>query len=188
MPVCGAGPSGRFLSIWRPLPNTAKAAFFAMSERERQALEDALKKALEDGDQRTVLRIRDLMGPPGYFSGDDSDDFDDDDDFGDSVNELPANPRDVFELFMSMGGHNEVIRMAREVLPDSKFRPLERAAGGNRKKLAEMLIELLVESLADIDLTSFIASPSGGLPKPKPHPPAPKQPVQDDRQKGLFDD
>jgi hypothetical protein len=166
-----------------------KGAFFAMSERERQTLEAALKKALEDGDQRTVLRIRDLMGPPGFFSGEDSDDFDDDD-FGDSVDDLPANPRDVFELLMSMGGHNEVIRMAREVLPDSKFRPLERAAGGNRKKLAEMLIELLVESLANLDLSSFLAPPSGGspVPKPKPHPPAPKQAVQDDRQKGLFDD
>ncbi|QLH51998.1 MAG: hypothetical protein HWD57_21130 [Candidatus Accumulibacter cognatus] len=167
-----------------------QGAFFAMSERERQALEGALKKALEDGDQRTVLRIRDLMGPPGYFSGEDSDDFDDDDDFGDLVDDLPANPREVFNLLMSMGGPNEVIRMAREILPDSKFRPLEHAAGGNRKKLAEMLIELLAESLANLDLPSFTASPSGGLPEPKPRSrsTAPKQPVQDDRQKGLFDD
>ncbi|TMQ75247.1 hypothetical protein ACCUM_1577 [Candidatus Accumulibacter phosphatis] len=172
-----------------------KGAFFAMSERERQALESARKKALEDGDQRTVLRIRDLMGPPGFSSGEDLDDFDDDDDFGDLVDDLPANPREVFNLLMSMGGPNEVIRMAREILPDSKFRPLERAAGGNRKKLAEMLIELLAESLANLDLPSFTASPSGGLPEPKPRPrstapkqPVQEQPVQDDRQKGLFDD
>lgn len=164
-----------------------------MSDRERQQVENALDQARADGDQRTLLRLGELMRPKGLFGGsiadefDEFDDFDDDDDFGESADNLPVDLSAFFELLIKMGGHNELIRVAREAIPADLFRQLERSVGGNQKKLAQLLIEHAA------GMGPSAASPANQLPAPKPRRPAPRAkpappPVGDDSQKGLFDD
>lgn len=156
------------------------AAHWRMSDHERRTVEAALAKAEQDGDQRTVLRIRELSQSPRAFPGEDADDA------SDFLDDLSLPPRAVFELLIAMGGHEELIRMAREVVPASVFRPLERVAGGNRKKLAE----LLLARLAELDPSFLDAVTPREVPVTKPRAPSPRRerPVVDDRQKGLFDD
>jgi hypothetical protein len=161
------------------------AAFLTISEDDRLALDRALAVAREEGDERTVLRISELKRPRGHFSGadpDDYDEFDPCDPFNDSdddqaaFDDLPLDPRAMVDMLISFGGQNALIRWARDLLPESTVKELERAAGGNRRKLAEMLLEHLLESDAETS-----------QPAPKPHPRV-QQPVVDDRQKDLFDD
>lgn len=164
-----------------------KSARFAMSGREIMALEKAAEQAQADGDQRTVARIRELVQPSPDFAGGGPDDFDDADTFG-GPGEAPfEDPRALLEMMISLDNEQALISMAREIMPDAEFRPLERAAGGNRKKLARLLIDHLVE------LHKTVGASRSPREAPKPAPRAPvlpkdKEPVQDDRQKGLFDD
>lgn len=158
-------------------------ARFTMSEREQLALEAALDKALADGDERTVLRIRELIAPQ-WEDDPDGDDFDDDT-FAELGKELFENPSALFEAMISIGNEQGVIDLAREVLPDGEFRRLERAAGGDRKTLARMLIDCLVE-LHRLTLDGH--RPPGEAAKSVPAAPRRKPAVENDRQKGLFDD
>jgi tetratricopeptide (TPR) repeat protein len=156
-----------------------RSTFFVMlSENDQLALERALEAARAEGDERTVLRIGELMRSGGFFGGADPDDFDDDpfagdDEEGDALGGLPLDPRAMFEMMISLGSQtqSQLIRMARAVLPLNVFRESERAAGGNRKKLAQLLVECLLEN------------------EPAAKPRAEKsRPSADDPQKGLFDD
>jgi hypothetical protein len=80
-----------------------------------------------------------------------------------------------------------LINMARDIVSDSEFRRLERAAGGDRKKLARMLIDHLVEvgAASAQGLTRLAKRPS---PRHALRRLRKQAPVADDRQKGLFDD
>ncbi|NMQ27548.1 hypothetical protein E4Q23_07135 [Candidatus Accumulibacter phosphatis] len=177
------------------------AAYLLISLDEGMALEEALDKAREEGDQRTALRIRELLSPPpAKFDDEDADDFDD---FGD-LDELGeafakvektlfTNPRAALEMLFEMAGEEATINMARAVFPASEFSKMERAAGGNRKKLARLLIESVAEEIRPV-AGSVQPDPQ---PQPQPQPPlappspvAPKAkpPVHDDRQRDLFDD
>lgn len=163
------------------------AAGFAMSAREKAELEHALEQAVADGDQRTVLRIRGLIAPREFCAGDDPDDFSDLDPF-DALGESPfENPRALLEMMISLGNEQGLINLAREIVSESEFRQLERAAGGDRKKLARMLIDHLLE----LEGRRSDGYPSGEAARPAPRAPKAsrnKAPVADDRQRGLFDD
>jgi tetratricopeptide (TPR) repeat protein len=165
------------------------AAFLTISEDERLALDRALAVARDEGDERTVLRIGELKQPWGHYGGADPDDYDEFDPFNDSDDDeaafdglLPLDPRAICDMLISYDGPDAVIQRARGLLPESTVKAFERAAGGNRRKLAERLLEHLLKG-----------DPEAPQPAPKPRPRAPRlprgqQPVVDDRQKGLFDD
>jgi tetratricopeptide (TPR) repeat protein len=157
-----------------------EAACWQMSDEERLTVERARAKAEQDGDQRTVLRLGELSRWPRSSTEEESDDA------SALLDELPVSPRSILELLVAMGGHEEFIRMACERLPESVFRPLERAAGGDRKKLAE----LLVARLAELDPSFFNGAIADEVPVAKPRTPSPRRepPVVDDRQRSLFDD
>ena len=174
-------------------------AYFVISVREETALARALDQAQDDGDQRTALRIRGLIEPPERFHScptGDSDDWGDlEDAFADLGNGLPLDPRAVLEMMLGMAGEEQVISMAREGFSASEFRQLERAAGGNRKKLARLLVEAVGDRVerraADLPSDPLPPPPAAPPPRlaPRRKPPAPPvQPVHDDRQKDLFDD
>ncbi|WP_291992978.1 hypothetical protein [Candidatus Accumulibacter sp. ACC003] len=166
-------------------------ACFVISDREGRALERAHDEALDAGDQRTALRIHELLSPPATFDGGAPDDFGGfgglEDIFTDSGEAL-RNPRTALEMMLQVGGEEEVIRTLREGFSDGEFRQFARAAGGNRKRLARLLIDAVVESMEQ----SLGAAPLDALPPPAPRPRQPPKPpvppVHDDRQKDLFDD
>ncbi len=163
------------------------AALFAMSAREKAALERALEKASRDGDQRTVLRIRELIEPADFDQGDDPDDFVDLDAFDHPGEALFENPRALLEMMISLGNEQGLINMARDIVSAGEFRRLELAAGGDRRKLARMLIDHLVEVAPR--LPAARSPDKAAKPAPRaPRSPRNKEPVPDDRQKGLFDD
>jgi tetratricopeptide (TPR) repeat protein len=180
-----------------------RSAWCSMTDGERRALGRAAEQAAADGDQRTLLRIRDLMRPPNFLADDFDEDEDDDDDedfaadeFFDGEDFSPA-ARLMLDMLVSSGHEGEIIRMARETLPAGQFRQLERAAGGDRKKLAHSFIDLLAEVMGGP--AAVRPKPPRAAPqRPPPAPPAPgpasaeaattKPTVADDRQKGLFDD
>ncbi|MEF8732361.1 MAG: tetratricopeptide repeat protein [Candidatus Accumulibacter meliphilus] len=179
------------------------AAYLLISLDEGMALEEALDKAREEGDQRTALRIRELLSPPpAKFDDEDADDFDDFgdlDEFGEAFAKVEemlfTNPRAALEMLFDMAGEEATINMAREVFPAGEFSKMERAAGGNRKKLARLLIECVAEEIRPVAGSAQpdpLPQPQP-LPQPPPSPPsrvAPKAkpPVHDDRQRDLFDD
>ncbi|MEF8703801.1 MAG: hypothetical protein V5B32_11200 [Candidatus Accumulibacter sp. UW26] len=146
--------------------------FVRISEADQRTLDQALEVARAEGDERTVLRIRELMHPEGLFGDADPDDFDDFDPFADDDEEgdagLPADARAMFEMMISLGSQTqlEIIRMARAAVPPKIMRELERAAGGNRRTLAQLVVDHLLASES----------------------PAEKPPAAPDPQKDLFDD
>ncbi len=101
------------------------------------------------------------------------------------MEEFLDNPRALLEMTLKMGGAQALIGLARTAIPDSEFRQLERQAAGDREKLARLLIDRLVERAGRESIDTN--------PSPRPAPRAPretrgKEPADDDRQKGLFDD
>ncbi|MBP6709306.1 MAG: hypothetical protein KA223_09115, partial [Candidatus Accumulibacter sp.] len=163
------------------------AASLAMSAREKATLQRALEKATDEGDQRTVLRIGELLQPPQSYADEDPDDFDKWDAFDGPGKVLFENPRALLEMMISLGNEQGLIEMARDIVSDSEFRRMVRAAGGDRKQLARMLIDHLVE----VEQRMPRGHSPGEAAKPAPRAPtAPRNraSVADDRQQGLFDD
>jgi tetratricopeptide (TPR) repeat protein len=163
-------------------------ARFAMSAREEAELERALRQAVADGDQRTAERIRCLLEPPEFDTDEDADDFADQDECADPARALVENPRALLEMMISLGNEQSLIDMARSIVPASDFRQLVRAAGGNRKRLARMLIDHLIDHLLDLEQRMAGSSQTGEVARPTPRAPRNTTPDAEDRQKGLFDD
>jgi hypothetical protein len=184
-------PKRPIFVYFRVFARHGRSAYLLMSCEEGWALQEALDKALDEGDQRTALRIRELLSPPATFEDEDEDDFGDPDEFSEAFDKIEelffSNPRAALEMLLELTGEEPVINMAREMFPASEFRKMELAAGGNRKKLARLLIESAAEGArpaaasGSLDASSPPAPPSPVRPKTKP-------PVHDDRQRDLFDD
>lgn len=150
-----------------------REAYFSLSEAEAHVLNRAAERAEKEGDQRTVLRIRDLLVPPEYGAGSDDDE---EDDFDEGEDEDLAAPtfdvRGLLEMMAGIGNPLAIINLAREIVPDADFRRLQHTAGNNRRKLAQLLMDYLVDRMDGV---------AGKTPEGRPA-------DIDDRQRRLFDD
>jgi len=165
-------------------------AYFSLSPAEERALRMAAERAATDGDQRTVLRIRELLAPPHEYRND-VDDFDEEDDLDEDDDDQDfAEPtfdlRGILEMMAATGNPAAIIDLARGLVPDADFRRLQRNAGHNRRQLAQMLMDYLADMMAKITGNNRPATPE---PRPS-HASAPNsRPAdEDDRQGRLFDD
>ena len=147
--------------------------------RERMALEQALELAQDRGEQRTALRLRDLLSAAmGDFAVPGETGFD----------ELEGlDGRAMMEMILALEGEERFLDMARKELGKDVFDELRRELGGNKKQFAHALMELL----AGVAL----APGPGGSPSARANaPPAPAASPRDKRhppqpgQKDLFDD
>jgi hypothetical protein len=145
--------------------------------RELRTLEQALDQAQAQGEQRTALRLRDLltnaMGGPGPP----------DVDMDHELDELAGDdPRSMLEIILAMGGEEQFLDIARRQLGKQMFEELRRELGGNRKQFARALLDLLgsVALGGDPAVPGVPAPPAAPAPR-KPKPPQPGQ-------KDLFDE
>lgn len=142
----------------------------------------AVGKALEDaqahGDQRTAMRLRELLSKAvGDFASPGGGGFEELDEL-DELDQLPpADVVKVMEAMIAMGGEEEFLELARQQLGNHVYEELRRELGGDKKQFARALLELLV---------SFASSENRGSPRAPPprRKPRPLHPGQKD----LFDD
>ena len=149
-----------------------------ISQRDLSILEQAAARADQQGDQRTALRIDELLSK---FDGPDwaEDDLD-----GEFLDDMPLDdPRAVFELLLAMGGEKAFLDMARNALGEQLFLELKKQLGGNKKDFAQALIDRLMQLGAP-----SLLPPTGKPMLPPLNKPAPKPPFINPNQKGLFDD
>jgi tetratricopeptide (TPR) repeat protein len=145
--------------------------------RELRALEQALDQAQAQGEQRTALRLRDLLtnamgglGPPDV-------------DMDHELDELAGDdPRSMLEIILAMGGEEQFLDIARRQLGKQMFEELRRELGGNRKQFARALLDLLGSvALGGDPAVPGVPAPPAAPPPRKPKPPQPGQ-------KDLFDE
>ncbi len=149
--------------------------------RELRVLEDALHEAQAHGDQRTALRLRELLSSvTGDFALPDEAGFDELDE-GEGVVD-----RAMLEMMLALGGEDRFLDIARKQLGKDVFEELRREIGGNKKHFARALIELLAGFTLPADLGAPGASAEA--------PPAPtasrrgKRRPSPPEQRDLFDD
>jgi hypothetical protein len=165
----------------------ASAAYGAnpwrMPQRELLALDRALEVAQASGDQRTVLRLDDLLAATtGHIGlpGEDDDDY---------LDGLPGDDAgSVLEMMLAALGEDAFLAMVRKQLGKPLFDEIRRDFGGNRKQFIRALIGLLADigppGLAD---TGAYADPQPIVPL-KPPPRRKRRTAPTDMQKDLFDD
>jgi hypothetical protein len=149
--------------------------------RELRVLEDALHEAQAHGDQRTALRLRELLSAAmGDFALPGEDGFDELDE-GEGVVD-----RAMLEMMLALGGEDRFLDMARKQLGKDVFEDLRREIGGNKKHFARALIELLAGFALPADLgvpgASAEARPAPAASRRGKRRPSPPE------QKDLFDD
>ena len=171
---------GRPVFVYLKAAATYGANPWQIPPRELPALEQALDQAQAQGDQRTALRLRDLLSAPmGDFGPPGEDEFDDPDELeGESG-------RAMLEMMLALGGEDQFLEIARAQLGKEAFDALRRALGGNKKRFARALMDLLANPEraagpggpgANADAQPASAAPRG---KRRPLPAG---------QKDLFDD
>ena len=166
----------------------ASAAYGAnpwrMPQRELLALDRALEVAQASGDQRTVLRLDDLLAAAtGHIGlpGEDDDDY---------LDGLPGDDAGaVLEMMLAALGEDAFLAMVRKQLGKPLFDEMRRDFGGNRKQFIRALIGLLADigpppGLGD---TGAYADPQPIVPL-KPPPRRKRRTAPTDMQKDLFDD
>ncbi|MFP3559092.1 hypothetical protein SB861_51930 [Paraburkholderia sp. SIMBA_049] len=166
----------------------ASAAYGAnpwrMPQRELLALDRALEVAQASGDQRTVLRLNDLLAAAtGHIGlpGEDDDDY---------LDGLPGDDAGtVLEMMLAALGEDAFLAMVRKQLGKPLFDEMRRDFGGNRKQFIRALIGLLADigpppGLGD---TRAYADPQPIVPL-KPPPRRKRRTAPTDMQKDLFDD
>jgi hypothetical protein len=152
-----------------------------MPQRELSALQQALEEAQSHGDQRTALRLRELlsatMGDFGLPGEDEHDDLD----------ELAGDLPRILEMMLALGGEAHFLDIARQQLGKDVFDQLRRELGGNKKQFARALMDLL----ASVALPPGPGGPGANGDAPS----VPERPPRRGRrrpppevQKDLFDD
>jgi tetratricopeptide (TPR) repeat protein len=172
---------GRPVFMYLKAAATYGANPWQMPRREIELLERAHKEAVSRGDQRTALRLGELLsaavGNIG-LSGDDEDD-----DLG-----WPADDdlRAMLEMVLAMSGERRFLEIARKQLGKEVFDELQRELGGNKKRFADALMDIIAG-------VAHAAAP--GMPRTTTNPrPVPAARGGGDRkpppdvQKDLFDD
>jgi hypothetical protein len=149
-----------------------------MPPRERIALEQALDLAQARGEQRTALRLRDLLSAAmGDFAVADEDGLD-------ALDGVDG--RAMLEMILALGGEDQFLDIARRQLGKDVFEELRRELGGNKKQFAHALMELI----ASVSLPPGPGGPgarAGAGPAPAASPRGKRRPPQPG-QKDLFDD
>lgn len=166
----------------------ASAAYGAnpwrMPQRELLALDRALELAQASGDQRTALRLGDLLAAAtGHIGlpGEDDDDY---------LNGLPGDDAGtMLEMMLAALGEDAFLDMIRKQLGKPVFDEMRRDLGGNKKQFVRALIELLAAigpppGLGD---AGAYADPQPIVPL-KPPPRRKRHTASTDMQKDLFDD
>lgn len=152
---------------------------WGIPQREVKVLEQALAEAKSHGDQRTVLRLGELLsaatgelGLPGEEFGDD--------DLGELAGDVP---RAMLEMMLALGGEDRFLEIARQQLGKRVFDELRRELGGNKKQFARALMDLLASAAVPPDSGANPVAPPdpAASPRQKPRP----RPAG---QKDLFDD
>jgi tetratricopeptide (TPR) repeat protein len=166
----------------------ASAAYGAnpwrMPQRELLALDRACELAQARGDQRTALRLGDLLSAAtGYIGlpGEDDDDY---------LDGLPGGDAGtMLEMMLAALGEDAFLDMVRKQLGKREFEEMRRHVGGNKKQFIRALIELLaaVAPPPGLDDTGAYADPLPIVP-PKPRPSRKRHTAPPDMQKDLFDD
>jgi tetratricopeptide (TPR) repeat protein len=166
----------------------ASAAYGAnpwrMPQRELLALDRALEVAQASGDQRTVLRLDDLLAAAAGHIGLPGED---DDDYFDG---LPGDDAGtVLEMMLAALGEDAFLAMVRKQLGKPLFDQMRRDFGGNRKQFIRALIGLLADIGPPPRLgnTGAYADPQPIVPL-KPPPRRKRRTAPTDMQKDLFDD
>lgn len=131
--------------IYLAVASTYGTNSWRMPERQFVALEQALDRAQAEGDQRTVLRLRDLLSGPTSHIGLPEFVLDDVDPF---VDEVPAAA--LHELMQAMGGEEAFLEMVRNQLGKSLFEQLRRQMGGNKQEFAHALVDMLGDVSAGV--------------------------------------
>jgi hypothetical protein len=166
----------------------ASAAYGAnpwrMPQRELLALDRALEVAQASGDQRTVLRLDDLLAATtGHIGlpGEDDDDY---------LDGLPGDDAgSVLEMMLAALGEDAFLAMVRKQLGKPLFDEIRRDFRGNRKQFIRALIGLLADIGPPPGLggTGAYADPQPIVPL-KPPPRRKRRTAPTDMQKDLFDD
>ena len=106
--------------------------------RELRALDQAHAQAQAQGDQRTALRLREILSEtmgnfslPGDAALDHLDELEDDD------------GRAMLETMLALGGEDQFLDIARRQLGKDVFEALRRELGGNKKQFARALMDVL---------------------------------------------
>lgn len=159
---------------------------WAIPDRDLRALERALDVAQEQGDQRTVVRLRELLaetvegfGPAeGAWDGPEGPN--------------PDDPAFMLEVLLNLQGEKRFLEMARAQLGEQVFRELRREIGGGDKEFARRLVEYMAE-VARMDPENPFAPRGAGAPPdlaapPRPAPRRKAGTPSPDIQKDLFDD
>jgi tetratricopeptide (TPR) repeat protein len=108
-------------------------------QRELVVLEQALAEAQSHGDQRTALRLHELLSAATGEFGLPGEDLGDDD-----LEELPGDaPRAMLEMMLALGGEDRFLDIARQQLGKDVFDELRRELGGNKKQFARALTDVL---------------------------------------------
>ncbi|MBI4753914.1 MAG: tetratricopeptide repeat protein [Betaproteobacteria bacterium] len=160
---------------------------WAIPDRDLRTLERALDMAQEQGDQRTVVRIRELLAQTvqGFGPADE--------DWGEPEGLNPEDPAFMLELLLNLQGEKRFLEIARAQLGEQVFQEMRREIGGSTKQFARALIAIMVEAAGRAPAKRF-APPEAGAPPDAavPFRPAPRRktrtPPSPDVQKGLFDD
>lgn len=153
---------------------------YEIPDRVLHALDKAVVNARKQGDQRTAHRILALLAPPM-----DDMPFSDDDPF-DTFDDLPGNPRAMFELLLAMKGEKAFLDMVRQAIGKQAFADLKQQFGDNQKDFTRRLIDMMVEDGASI---KHQPPPVDFLPPPVNLPPPRKKfRAPPEIQKDLFDD
>ncbi len=149
--------------------------------REQKALEQALAVAEAQGEQRTALRLRDLLSEAtGSFAAPDEDGPAGLDAWED------ADPRPMLEALLASFGADKFIEIVRGQVDSKAFETVRRTIGGDNKKLARALVDLIAYARSLPGLGGSGAPPrspaagraSSGRELPRAQP----------EQKDLFDD
>jgi tetratricopeptide (TPR) repeat protein len=167
----------------------ASAAYGAnpwrMPQREVLALDRALELAQASGDQRTALRLNDLLAAATGYTGlpdEDEDDY---------LGGLPGDDvGTMLEMMLAALGEDAFLAMVRKQLGKSAFEEMRRDFGGNKKQFIRALIELLaaVGPPPGLGDAGAYADPLPVVPLKPPRRRKRHTAPPDDMQKDLFDD
>jgi tetratricopeptide (TPR) repeat protein len=149
--------------------------------RELRMLQQAFEEAQAHGDQRTALRLHELLSASmGNFNLPDEDESDDLDEREDDAGKA------ILEMMLASGGEDQFLDIAREHLGKDMVDNLRRALGGNKKQFARALMDLFADvplplGPGDRGANADEQSASAASPRGKRRPPQ-------GGQKDLFDD